>query len=243
VNAKGKIGMVNDNGGLHFDPFTSEFTELKSPSLKNPKFGTYGGTIDSEGNVWWADLTEDKLEVADIKTRKIREVQFTPRPELRELTTAEDRAFYERTDNLKPLSNNMTNVGLRTPRRMSADPFGTTVWVTDFFGQDIASVDIHTLQVTYNPVPIPYSNPYDLHVDNNHMVWVTLRNADRVGKFDPKTKKWTVYQLPSIGTECRSMYVDEYNKTGEVWMASIRGSKAIRMQFRTAQQMAEVQPR
>jgi streptogramin lyase len=239
VNAKGKIGIVNNNGGLHFDPFTKEFTEFKSPSIKNPKFGTYGGTIDMDGNVWWADLTEDKLEVADLKTGKIREVQFTPRPELRELTTEEDRAYYSRMDNLKPLSNNMANVGLRTPRRMSADPFGPTVWVTDYFGQDIASVDIHTMQVTYHDLPMKYASAYDLHVDNNHMVWVALRNADRVGKYDPKTNKWTVYQLPSIGTECRSMYVDEYDKTGEVWLASIRGSKAIRMQFRTDQQMAE----
>ncbi len=241
VNAKGKIGMVNNNGGLHFDPFTKEFTEFISPSLKNPKFGTYGGAIDSDGNVWWADLTEDKLEVADLKTRKIREVQFTPRPELKDLTSEEDRAFYSRTDNLKPLSNNMANVGLRTPRRMSADFFGDTVWVTDYFGQDIASVDIHTLKVTYHDLPMKYASAYDLHLDNNHNVWVALRNADRVGKFDPRANKWTVYQLPSIGTECRSMYVDEYNKTGEVWLASIRGSKAIRMQFRTAQQLAEAQ--
>jgi len=35
------------------------------------------------------------------------------------------------------------------------------------------------------------------------------------------------------------MYGDEYGKTGEVWVASIRGSEAIRMQFRTEQQMAE----
>jgi len=63
---------------------------------------------------------------------------------------------------------------------------------------------------------------------------VALRNADRVGKFDPTTKKWTVYQLPTLGTECRNISVDQ--TTGDVWLASWTTSKVIRLRFRTDQQ-------
>ena len=61
----------------------------------------------------------------------------------------------------------------------------------------------------------------------------------RVGSYDPKTDKWTVYQLPTVGSECRDITIDE--KTGDVWLPSWRTSKAIRLQFRTEQQLAAVQ--
>jgi streptogramin lyase len=96
------------------------------------------------------------------------------------------------------------------------------------------------LKVAYYDLPVPYASAYDLRVDKNHNVWVTLRNADRVGKFDPETKKWTVYQLPTLGTECRNISVDLV--TGDVWLASWRTSKIIRLQFRTEQQVAAGHP-
>jgi streptogramin lyase len=64
-----------------------------------------------------------------------------------------------------------------------------------------------------------------------------------VGKFDPGTKKWTVYALPTLGAECRNIFADEYGQTREVWLASWRTSKAIRLQFPTEQQWATVRGR
>jgi streptogramin lyase len=60
----------------------------------------------------------------------------------------------------------------------------------------------------------------------------------KIPRFDPTSKKWTIYQLPVVGAECRNIYVDEYGDPGEVWMASWRTAKAIRMQLRTEQQLA-----
>jgi len=240
VNGKGKVWTVTLKGALRFDPDTRQFTDFISPSVDHPKFSTYGLAADSEGNGWWAILTEDKLGASDIKTGKSREIQFAPRSEMKEFTTQEDRNFYDRKENLGPLSNNTSSVFVRTPRRLAGDHNGPYMWAADFFGQDIGRVNIRTLQVSYYDLPIPYASAYDVHVDDNHNVWVSLRNADRVGKLDPKTKKWTVYKLPTLGAECRNIYVDEYNKTGEVWLASFRTSKAFRLQFRTEQQLASV---
>jgi streptogramin lyase len=234
VDGKGKVWAATLRGGLHFDPDTKKFTDFISPSSDGVNFGTYGGAGDADGNGWWAVITEDKLGMGNIKTGKSIEIQQQPRQEMRALTTEEDRKFYNRKDNLYPSINTAPLWG-RSPRRIAADHTGHYVWAADSQGQDISSVDIRTLKVSYYDVPVPYSSPYDLRVDKSHNVWVSLRNADRVGKFDTVTKKWTVYKLPSVGSEIRHISVDD--ATGDVWGASFRTSKVFRMQFRTEQRM------
>src|SRR5260370_40984540 len=100
IDGKGKVWVVTLKGGLRFDPVTSQFTDFISPSVNDPKFSTYGLAADSQGNGWWAILTMDRLGASDISTGKAREVQFSPRPELNEDTTQEDRKFYERKVNI-----------------------------------------------------------------------------------------------------------------------------------------------
>jgi streptogramin lyase len=240
VDGKGKLWAITRWGAIHFDPDTKKFTEFVSPSADSPKFSTYGLAGDADGNGWWADITEDRLGMGDIKTGKSREIQLQPRAEMKALASAEDRAFYDRTDSSVTASINTSTPWGRAPRRIAADHSGRYVWSADFYGQDISSVNIRTLQVAYYDLPVPYASAYDLRVDKNHAVWVTLRNADRVGKFNPETKKWTVYQLPTLGTECRNISVDQ--TTGDVWLASWRTSKVIRLQFRTEQQVTAVHP-
>lgn len=237
VDGKGKLWAVTGGGAIHFDPATNKFTEFVSPSAGTPRFSTYGLAGDADGNGWWADITEDRLGHGDVATGKSSEVLFSPRAEIAALATDEDRKFYNRKDDLWPISINTAPLGGRSPRRIAADHTGHYVWAADFYGNDVASVDIRTLKVAYYDLPVPYATAYDLRVGRNHEVWVTLRNADRVGRLDPETKKWTVYQLPTLGTECRNISVDQY--TGDVWVASWRTSKMIRLQFRTEKQMAE----
>lgn len=230
VDGKGKVWTVTRKGGIRLDPDTGKFTDFISLSVDNPKFSTYGLAADSEGNGWWAILTEDKVGMSDIKTGKSREIQYPPRSEKREYTTLEDRKFYDRTDNLT-LSNNTSNVGARTPRRMASDYTGHYIYSSDYFGADIGRIDIKTLKLDFFDVPIAYGSAYDVHVDANHMLWASFKPADRVGKLNPDTGKWIVYQLPGHGNECENIFADK--KTGDVWLAAGRTSKAIRLQFRT----------
>jgi len=236
VDGKGKLWAVTSGGAIHFDPATNKFTEFVSPSADSPRFSTYGLAGDADGNGWWADITQDRLGHGDVATGKSSEVLFPPRAEIAALATDEDRKFSNRKDDLWPISINTAPLGGRSPRRIAADHTGRYVWAADFYGQDVAAVDIRTLKVTFYDLPVPYASAYDLRVGRNHEVWVTLRNADRVGKLDPETKKWTVYQLPTLGTECRNISVDQY--TGDVWVASWRTSKVIRLHFLADKQTA-----
>jgi streptogramin lyase len=239
VDGKRKIWMVTSSGALRFDPDTKAFTEFLSPSLHTPLFSTYGLAADIDGKGWWSVISEDKLGIGDPATGKSTELQLAPRTEMRAFTTAEDQKFYDRKDDLGPLSINTSAPWDRTPRRLGADPSEPYVWAADFYGGDLAQVNTRTLEVKYHDLPIKYASPYGVKVGKDHVVWTALRNADRVGSYDPKTNKWTVYQLPTVGSECRDITIDE--KTGEVWLPSWRTSKAFRLQFRTEQQLAAVQ--
>ena len=237
IDGKGKVWTVTMKGALRFDPKSNKFTDdFISPSVNDPIFSTYGLAADSAGNGWWAIISEDRVGASDIETGKSREVQLAPRNEMKAFASEEDRKFYEHA----PPNGETSTPWAQTPRRMAGDQTGSTIWASDLLGQDIAGVDIRSLNVKYYDLPVPYGTAYALHVDDKHQVWATFRNADRVGEFDPQTGKWTVYQLPSRGLESRGIYADEYRKTGNVWLASWRASKAIRMQFRTEQQLEAV---
>ena len=88
-------------------------------------------------------------------------------------------------------------------------------------------MDIKTKKVTEYQLPYPYSFPYGLTVDKNHVVWVTAMNTDRVFKFNPVTERWTDYQLPTLGTDSRFVDVDNTTDPPTVWL-SYWGAKQAR---------------
>jgi streptogramin lyase len=239
VDGKGKVWTVTRQGALRFDPDTRQFTEFTSPTPgSRPYASNYGLGADAEGNGWWAIITYDKLGVGDAKTGRSMEIPLRSRPEMVELATAQDREFYRSFGGASAQNANIGLLWSQAPRRLGGDQKGHTMWVANWWGQNLAEVDIRTHKVTYHPVPIPYSGPYDVEVDNNHVAWVSLRNADRVVKFDPSTQQWTVYLLPTLGTEARNITVDR--PRGEVWVPYWRTSKLARLQFRTEQEIRSV---
>jgi streptogramin lyase len=120
------------------------------------------------------------------------------------------------------------------PRRLWADKTGDNVWVAEFWGGQIAKIDIHTRKVTEYKVPSRYSHPYAIVVDKNHMVWICLKSSDRVAKFDPFTEKFTEYPIPSLGTDVRRLDVDNSTNPPTLWIPYTSINKIARMEFRTA---------
>jgi hypothetical protein len=87
---------------------------------------------------------------------------------------------------------------------MGADKTGDFVWVCDWWGGNLAKIDIRTQKATLVPLPRPDAQqPYQAAVDSHHNVWTNLMGGDEVLKFDPKTSQWTEYQLPTLGAETR----------------------------------------
>ena len=119
------------------------------------------------------------------------------------------------------------------PRRMGADKKGDSVWVCNYWGNNLAKVDINTLKIKLYPYPKNFGAIYDAVVDSHHNVWVNLFNGDSVAKFDPSTQQWTEYPLPTRGVETRHIAISEVHGSPEVVLSEFRVGKLAVMYFRT----------
>ena len=232
VDGRGNAWAATKVGAIRFDPKTREFTEFKSVTLKSPdgEVDTYGVTGDREGNGWWTQFKINLVDKGDIRSGKSEEIKLPPRPSRSDgLLTAEDRRMYAHG---VPIDN-VSVPWAEGPRRLGADKNGDLVWMCDYWGNNLAKIDVHSMKVTMYQFPRPDVAPYDAVVDSRHNVWVNLTQAGSIAKFDPKTEKWTEFFLPTLGTETRHISILERNGRIQLGLPYSRVSKVARMEIRT----------
>ena len=86
-------------------------------------------------------------------------------------------------------------------------------------------------------MPHKYSRPYGVVIDNDHNVWINMLNTDMIAKFNPTTKKFTEFQMPSRGTDIRHMAFDYTTNPMTIYLPYNRSNKVARIQFRKASDM------
>jgi len=232
VDGKGKVWVTSGTGALRFDPQTKQFSEFKSVNYTTADgVGmTYGLAGDSQGNGWWAEMGIDIVGHSDIETGKSMEVKLPPVPGQAERYTPEQRQMFAMTGS----DFNLAVPWAQGPRRMGADKTGNYVWVCDWWGGNLAKIDIRTQKVTLVPLPRPDAlQPYAAAVDSSHNVWTNIMNGDEVMKFDVKTSQWTEYPVPTLGAEMRYFSILEHNGTMQLIMPYSRTRKVARMTFRS----------
>jgi len=233
VDPKGNIWVSGLYGILRFDPRTHQFIEFESNTKSYEGEGkTYGVAADREGNGWWAQFESglDTVEKGDMQTGKTLDVKLPPVPGITDLFPEEDRELYAKSgSNL-----HAAFPWAQGPRRLGADHNGDFVWVCDYWGGNVAKIDIKTLNYTLIPYPNTDAAPYSAAIDSHHDVWVTLENAGAVAKYDPETSHWTEYPLPSLGADPRWVsLIEKGDGTMQVVLAYGRSSRIARMSFRS----------
>jgi virginiamycin B lyase len=234
VAPNGRVWMSARRGALMFDPATKAFRFFQDKTIGDGQ--TYGAATDAQGNGWWTQFNMDNVVHHDVAANQTYDIPMRPPDRMEVVLTPDDRDFYHNIGGDR-FSGTFARPGAQAPRRLSVDRASNTVWVANWWGANLAKIDVKTRKVTYIKVPFN-SNPYNTIVDKNHMVWTNLTTDDAVGKFDPKTEKWTIYKLPSIGAELRHIAVDD--KLGEVWVPYRESDRAARLQFRSEAQLAEL---
>ncbi|HVB33681.1 MAG TPA: carboxypeptidase regulatory-like domain-containing protein [Patescibacteria group bacterium] len=241
TDAKGNVWVTTCTGALLFNTTTKQFTEFKSPIFhknaprRHGRGRTYGLTVDSEGNGWWAQYAIDIVDKANIKTGKVTAIHLPPVKSQLNNVTPEDRKLYAEHHSAW----NSAVPWAEGPRRLGADRHGDYVWVGDYWGGNLAKININTLKVTIVPLPQPDAQqPYQVKVDDHHNVWTNLMDADAVMEYDPQTSKWTLYPMPTLGAESRYIDLLEKNGSPQVIVPYSRSRKVARMTFRTR---AEIQ--
>jgi streptogramin lyase len=95
-------------------------------------------------------------------------------------------------------------------------------------------VNIKTKEVSFIPLPNPEAQqPYQISVDKNHNVWTNLWSTDQIAKWDPSASKWTIFNLPTRGTESRHISILENDRGIQVSVPYDRARKVAVMTIRS----------
>jgi virginiamycin B lyase len=229
-DGKGKIWVSAPDGILRFDPQTQEWTGYKTATFKTPNGTgiTYGAAGDRAGNGYWAVMIHDIIGVADGATGKASEIKLAPVKNQVALVAPEAREFYKTFS--QPDFNNPLPWA-QGPRRMGTDKKADVLWVGNSWGSSLARIDTRTHAVSYVNLP-NRMQPYHVHVDSQHRAWTNLWGADKVVRYDPKTQKWAVFELPTRGSEPRYISVHESDGQMQVVLPYFRARKIAVMTLR-----------
>ena len=221
-NAWGSTGL----GAVRMNIETGEIAEFNTPT---PDSRPYDIGVDSLNNVWLSQLAIDKMAVVDGLTGDVTEVAIPSytSPDIR----PEDIEIH---DTVGSWDHNSA-LGQQGPRRMGADRDGNFVYAGLYWTAGIAQFDARTKTlVKVHQVPNGrFGQPYKPFPDKNHMVWFGLSADDRFGQLNPTTGKFTMYPLPSRGTNSRHLAVDNTTDIPTVWVPYTGIGKIARVQFRT----------
>jgi len=217
-------GMVwttgNGNGTIgRLDPVSGRVTEFKTPSGGG---GPHTLIItDDQSTIWFTMQSGNKVASLQTKTGAIKEYPSSGGPYGLAFDHAGNVWFCRMGDNkmgrLDPKSGQMAEVdmgGGSLPRRVAAAPDGM-LWVTLYGNGKLAKLDPVAMKVvkTYQ-LPAGDGGPYAVTVDGGGMVWANEIKTDTVVRFDPKTEKMRVVNLPSQNVGIRKMVVDA---SGRLW--------------------------
>ena len=154
----------------------------------------------------------DKVVKGDAATGKTIELNMPEEKAAKATVTPEQAKFYE---TFSPPDFNTPYPWAQGPRRLGADKNGDFVWIGNSFGGTLGKINVNTDKITLVPLPNPEAQqPYQVAVDNGHNVWTNLWSTDQIAKFDPAASKWTIFELPTRGTESR--YISLLEKDGKL---------------------------
>jgi streptogramin lyase len=238
-DGQGKIWATTPQGALRLDPESGSFIEYKSVNAKTANGGigsTYGIAGTADGNAWWTQMAFDTIDRSDTKTGKSTEWKLPPVPEEAKLVNDEDRKFYA---TYAPKDIGTPYPWSQGPRRIGIDRATGVIWAADSWGGSLLRIDTNTADMKFIPFPNPVSNqPYHAIPDQEHNVWAPLWTTDEIAKYEPATGKWTMFDLPTRGTEIRIVSLLEKPGVKELVFAYARSSKVAAMTFRSEADIA-----
>jgi len=147
----------------------------------------YGVRLDSKGVPFFDEFNSNKIGSADPKTLVVREYTL-PNPAAR-------------------------------PRRIAIGK-DDTVWYGDYARGYLGHLDPKTGKVEEFASPGgPDSKPYAIDVTSDGAIWYVETGDDAKNvlvRFNPETKKFLTWPIPSGGGTVRNMEID---KKGDIWLA------------------------
>jgi len=198
-------------------------------------------TGDADGNGWWAQFGTDVMVKADGSAPgKVVSIKIPERNNPAwELFTGDDRKIFEMAGGSEPHTRGVPNQ--HSIRMVGAGPGPTdSVWGVGWFSSDLIRVNIRNHKLTVYKAPLPDCGSYQTVVDPRGQVWTVCQSADHLRRFDPRTERWSRFDVPTLNIEAHGMSVAPILIEGRVRVVvpSWTNSKTILMDVRTAEEVA-----
>jgi streptogramin lyase len=226
VDSRGNVWGSTGLGAVRMNIRTSEITEFKTLTADSRP---YDLGVDRFDNAWVSQIAIDKMAVIDGRTGDVTEVAIPPfkSPDIR----PEDIEIFKTVGSW----DHNAALGQQGPRRIVADRRGDYVYAGTYWTGAIVQIDARTKTlVKLHQVPNGrWTQAYKPFADKNHMVWFGLSADDKLGQLNPRTGKFTIYPLPSRGTNSRHLAVDDSTDPPTVWVPYTGIGRLARIQFRT----------
>ena len=114
------------------------------------------------------------------------------------------------------------------PRRGYRDD-NNHFWFTEFFADNVASIDLDTDQITEYPIQPRYISPYYARPDRNGKIWISSTGSDRLLRLDPETGNIVKYLMP-VTYDARKVIVDNSADRITVWLPNKNQGQLIRIE-------------
>ena len=209
---------------LHVD--TGEFSKL---DLKEGS-GPHNLIVGSDGMVWYAGNKTSLIGRFDPETEEILEIPM-PDPAARDPHTlifdqAEENIWFTvQGGNMVGRLNLATrDVDLIPSKTERSRPYGIkmapdgSVWVALFGTNKLAQIDAASLELTEIALPREETRPRRLEVGRDGRVWYVDYPMGYLGVYDPKTKSFEEFQMPS-GDGARP-YGTAMDGAGRIWIGA-----------------------
>ena len=113
------------------------------------------------------------------------------------------------------------------PRRGYRDD-NNQFWFTEFFADNVASIDLDTDKITEYQIQPRYISPYYARPDSTGKIWISSTGSDRLLRLDPETGKVVKYLMP-VEYDARKVVVDNSADRITVWLPNKNQGQLIRV--------------
>jgi len=198
-----------------FDLNTRKITAYSSAEAP-AKRGSYPHTLrvdpkDPEGLIWYTDAGRNSVFSMHPKTKAVKEYHLLSEGQAVGAGKGESRGI--------------------TPYGLDYSPIDGMIWYSKLNGNRIGCIDPKAPDGDVKEWNPPFRGPRRLHIAPNGIIWVPGFGSGVLGKFDPKSEKWTVYALPD--SENQIPYALNVDPKGFVWVCGTGNDTINRFDPRT----------
>ena len=173
----------------------------------------YGIVADSNGIIWFTEMSNHSLGRLDPKTGELKEYRL---PSAEGLPPVEWR--YDPQSKLTtPESYDVYSVG--NPGSLIAGKNGM-IWFVTLLGNSVTRFDPAKEEFTEFMVPTDHAQPYDLAEDSTGRIWYVQKNGGKLAYLDVESKRMVEIPLDP-GANPMGIVID---KDGKIWFGDVTGN-------------------